>query len=480
MATRTARSVASSSPRVSITRKARHTAGAVTPAAKSPTRLQLATARAGDHPSIHALLLSVFQGPTAAEFHAQIEEPGYLPADRLVVKHGEDIVAHVRLARQTLQAGEMTLPAARFMDLATVPHLRSRGLATALLSAGERAAAERGVLVGITRTRVPSLFARHGWSVCGGQTYSSASPRAVLAEIAAARCLRREQAASSSFFQQLETPVVVRPLRRIELPAVVRLYGQQSRLHVGSPVREQAYWEWLLARGACDRIYVASTAAESTNFSALVESIVGYACVRQSRIVELVTAASEPPVAEQLLERVCADSREQDGWTIRYDGPARDPLHELLVRAGGELGSEANAASEVNMMKLFDPLRVLRLLDAEIQDRARIAELSLPVELGIDVRAVDGKNGGGKAGVLERYRIRLGGKQTQILTGSLGRNSVSLPITDLALLALGERSADKLAQTGRLVPSTAKSLTIANALFPGRRWWRPVFDDLLA
>jgi predicted acetyltransferase len=480
MATRTARSVASSSPLVSITRKARPASGPVTRAALATTRLRLAAARAGDHPSIHALLLSVFQGPTAAEFHAQVEEPGYLPSDRLVVKHGEDTVAHLRLARQTIQAGAATLPAARFMDLATVPQLRSRGLATALLSAGERAAAERGVLVGITRTRVPSLFARHGWSVCGGQTYSSASPRAVLAELSAARCLRRERAASSSLFQQAETPVIVRPLRRIELPAVVRLYDERSRLHVGAPAREQAYWEWLLARGACDRIYVASTAAEAANFSALVESIVGYACVRQSRIVELVTAPDQPLVAEQLLERACADSREQDGWTIRYDGPARDPLHDLLVRAGGEVGSETNSASDVNMMKLFDPLRVLRLLESELREQASCADLSLPAELGIDVRAVDEKTGGGTAGVLERYRICLSGKQTQILTGSLGRNSVSLPITDLAPLVLGERSADALAQTGRLTSSTAKSLTIANALFPGWRWWRPVLDDLLA
>ena len=125
----------------------------------TPPRLRLLAAKTGDHPSIHGLLVSVFHGPSLAEFQAQLDEPGYEASDRLIVKDGEEIAAHLRLARQSIQLDSVVLPAARFMDLATAPEFRSRGLATALLAAGERAAAERGVLVGVTRTKAPELFA---------------------------------------------------------------------------------------------------------------------------------------------------------------------------------------------------------------------------------------------------------------------------------------------------------------------------------
>src|SRR5688572_2190810 len=116
MAMRTARSVASAS----FTSTKSSAAHAAPVAPLGPVRLRLAAARTGDHPSIHAFLLSVFQGPSAAEFHAQLEEPGYQPSNRLLVKQGDElkkrvevkqdvearqgneIVAHLRLARQTI------------------------------------------------------------------------------------------------------------------------------------------------------------------------------------------------------------------------------------------------------------------------------------------------------------------------------------------------------------------------------------------
>src|SRR6476469_3001247 len=109
MPTRTARSVASSSSS-SLSQSPPCLVSASTAA---PPRLRLATARTGDHPSIHAFLVSVFHGPASGEFQAQLDEPGYDPADRLIVKEGDQIAAHLRLARQTIQLGSAMLPAAR-------------------------------------------------------------------------------------------------------------------------------------------------------------------------------------------------------------------------------------------------------------------------------------------------------------------------------------------------------------------------------
>src|SRR5262249_169893 len=152
------------------------------------------------------------------------------------------------------------------------------------------------------------------------------------------------------------------PLRRIDLRAVVRLYDEHIAGKFGWPQRSEVYWEWLLARGACDRMYVASTSADTADFAQMLASIVGYACVKQSRTIELITAPGREDVARYLAERVCADAREQDGWMVRHDAPAIDPLHELLRRAGGRLTLTQELSGEVFMAKLLDPLAALRAL----------------------------------------------------------------------------------------------------------------------
>src|SRR6478736_2929686 len=158
MATRTAGSVARSSSFAKPSKSRRPSdshgpatrsspagvaASSASPSAVAAPRLRLLAAKTGDQPSIHELLVSVFHGPSLGEFQAQLDEPGYAASDRLIVKDGDEIAAHLRLAKQTIHVDSEALSAARFMDLATAPEFRERGLATALIAAGERAAAER-------------------------------------------------------------------------------------------------------------------------------------------------------------------------------------------------------------------------------------------------------------------------------------------------------------------------------------------------
>jgi predicted N-acetyltransferase YhbS len=458
----------------------------------APAGLRLVPARTGDHPLIHRLLLSVFHGPSAAEFHAQIDEPGYLPSDRLVVKDRDQIAAHLRLARQTIHLGPATLPAARFMDLATAPEFRSRGFATSLLSAGLREARAAGALVALTRTAAPELFARQGWAVCGKHTFSSAPPRAVLAELGAATApLDEVSALAAGLRGPRQEPIFVRPLRRIELPAAVRLYRDESRRHNGWPVRSESYFEWLLARGACDRIYVAATCPETGDIKRLLDSIVGYAFVRQCRIVELVTAEGRDDVPRELAARACADASEEDGWQIRCDAPAGHPLHELFRRASGKLTCDQQLGGEVFMARLLDPLAVLRQTARVLAERAASAGLAPGVELGIELRGgsvdLSGKQPGTSAareqplrGVVERYRLQLRGEGIHVETGGPLKHTVVLRASDLAPLLLGEASAEDMLAIGRLRAATRTGRQLATALFPNACWWRPPLDDLLA
>jgi GNAT superfamily N-acetyltransferase len=474
MATRTARSLAASSPLHSQrpTVRSSPTSSTVTP------RLRLATAKTGDHPLIHELLVSIFHGPSLAEFQAQLDEPGYEPSDRLIVKEGDQIAAHLRLARQTIQVGSATLPVARFMDLATATEYRSRGLATALLSAGERAAAERGVLVGLTRTRVPALFAHSGWTVCGSHLFSTATPQSILAELSADAATGNEPA--SILEPPRVEPILVRPLRRIDLRAIVRLYDAQIVGRAGWPLRSESYWEWLLSRGACDRVFVATTSPDADDFDQMLAAIVGYACVRQSRIVELVTVPGRDDVARELVQRVCADTREQDGWIVRYDAPPSVALHDLFRRAGGRINVSQEVGGELFMAKLLDPLAALRQLADQLAERAAAAGLTRPVELGIELRAGAGRKTTAAAGVVERFRVQIHGKTARIETGGPSRHMIVLPYAELAPLLLGETGAETMIDTRRMKFNSRKARDLANVLLPGGLWWRPPLDDLLA
>jgi len=447
-----------------------------------PPGLRLVAARTGDHPKIHRLLLSIFHGPSPAEFHAQLEEPGYAAADRLVVKDDDEIAAHVRLARQTIQLGSQSAPIVRFMDLATAPEYRSRGLASELLAAGQRTARERGALIALTRTHAPALFAQLGWSVCGRHVFSTAASRSVLAELSAGDQRRPcdDESPATIPFQPRPTQISVRPLRRMELDAVARLYERNVAGRYGWPIRSAAYWEWLLARQSCDHIYVAARGAEPSNIAQVLDSIVGYAFVRQSRIVELVTTPDDGEVARHLAARVCADACEQDDWHLRCDAEAGHPLHELLCRAGGNLTACREVSGEVFMAKLLDPLAALRHLLGELSARARAAELPLPLEFGVELRAQGGSKTAPKTGIVERFHIQLGKRSVSASTGNLGRHFLVLREGDFAPLLLGDTGAAELEAGGRLRCSTATARTLAACLFPTGVWSRPVLDDLLA
>jgi GNAT superfamily N-acetyltransferase len=477
MSTRTARSVASGRSPSSLS--------SPRPAASAPGRLRLVSARTGDHTAIHRLLRSVFHGPSLAEFQAQLDEPGYDPANRWIVKDGEQIAAHLRLARQAIHIGSAALPATRFMDVATAPEYRGKGLASALLAAGERAAAERGVLVGLTRTRVPSLFARAGWSVCGEHCFSTAAPRPVLAELAAQSATDAASESAAGWLLPRTDAVSVRPLRRIELGALIRLYDQAAVTHCGWPLRDSAYWEWLFARGACDRAYVATSSAETAGRAALDGGICGYALVRQARMVELVTSPGRTDVARELVRRVCADATEQDEWLVRCDAPAAHPVHSLLATAGGRLTVARELNGEWFMAKLLDPLAALRALAPLLARRAADSGLTLPCELGIELRnssaaglpAIALRS---RAGVADRFRVLIGSEEASIEIGGLCRHGFVLHACELPLLILGAAGAEALLARGAARAPTPKARLLADALFPGGAWWRPPLDDLLA
>lgn len=101
-------------------------------------------ARAGDHHDIHALLVSVLHQPSSAEFQAQLDDPFYEPNDRLLVKRGNQIVAHARISNREMHLSGRLLPISSLSDLVVLPEYRGEDCALELVHAAECAMIESG------------------------------------------------------------------------------------------------------------------------------------------------------------------------------------------------------------------------------------------------------------------------------------------------------------------------------------------------
>lgn len=444
--------------------------------------LRLMPAQRGDHPAIYELLQAVFQGPTPADFQAQLEEPGYEPSDRLIVKHGKQVVAHLRLAWQTIWVDGVTLPAVRFMELATAPPYRQRGLASALVAAGEQIARQRGAAVALTRTLVQNLFARRGWSLCGQPFAATAPPRAVLAELMA-----QERAAADPIAHYLRRTrprrLVVRPLRRVELPILMRLYEQQLAGRCGWPVRSEAYWDWLVARSACDRVYVAAISTEPALGPQAAHSLFGYAFVQRARIVELAIDPSGSDAVRALIRRICLDLSEQGAWLVRCDAPPDSPIHAWFRQAGCGPVSLPAWDEATGMAKILDPLDVLTRLCLLWQRRGATLAGHRPWEVGLVLTTTTptAVANFSRPHATKRFLLTHRPEQPAKLTHNVDYpHRLILLEDDLPSLVLGDLGADGLQAAGRLRATTTNAIQLAKALFPGGLWWRPPLDDLLA
>ncbi len=438
------------------------------PAGRMP---RVRVAGAGDHPSTHQLLVSVFQEPSAAEFYAQQEDPLYEPSDRLVVKSGHQIISHLRLTQREMLFGELVLPVAGMWDVATLPEFRGRGYATELLEAADRKMQQDGAIMGLLRTKIPKFYARRGWTVCGRHCFSTSAPRDILSYLSAAEMdqARHLDARLANLIQLdgARPQMNIRLWRHVERGALMRLYRGNTQGSYGALVRNDAYWRWLISRRGYDRIYVAIEGPNKLELDDAMVPIVGYAAMKEGRIAELMTVPDHPRAASQLLARACGDAIERDYHTVRLDAPPGHPLHQTIELAGGRFRYEEVAGGEVFMVKLFDPLALLKMLLPQIHQRAKAAELARPCELGI---RYDG----------EKLRLVVSRRGVKLAAGKLGRSYLKCNRGILTQLLLGHLKAKAAAECGRLEASTQVAAETASVLFPPLPFWRPPLDDLPA
>ncbi len=418
-----------------------------------PPKFPLKPAHGGDHPAIFRFLTGIFQGPSQAEFKASLEDPFYEPRDRLLIKQGPQIVGHVHVTHRLMHFGPLQIPAAGLAQLAVLPECRGQGHADRLLAAAEAHMKKTGAMIGLIRTSSPHVFRRTGWDVCVRHSDSRADARDILSGLID-RGLRRRQ-------------LHIRPHRRWELPALMRIYDQNLSDAYGPIERTEAYWQWLTRRQAYDQIYMALDGPELMELEEISTRIVGYAVTRGERIVELMTAPNQRRAAAELLARCCRDAIEHDRHGLILHAPEKYFLHKILRDVGEVHHVHESDQGEVMMVRLLDPVKLLELFGTEFSRRARAADLPPSFELGL---AVDKR----------KYCIEFAPGKITIQTQRLGRSYLQLNVADFTRLLLGQLDWPAALADGRLSCSTALAERIGRALFPQLPMWRPPLDDLPA
>ena len=168
----------------------------------------------------------------------------------------------------------------------------------------------------------------------------------------------------------------VRPWRDVEQQALIDLYDRYARGVYGAPRRDAAYWEWLLVRRGYDQILVAAHAAadSSESFVASCKSIVGYAFVRGSDVVELVVSPEWPQAPGHLLRRVASDALERDERAVRLFHPALPDSIWNPPPPNATCGEDLRPASSHQprqFVKVLDPVGFLQCSAGALASRAR-------------------------------------------------------------------------------------------------------------
>lgn len=251
------------------------------------------------------------------------------------------------------------------------------------------------------------------------------------------------------------------------MPALMRIYHQNTAASVGPLQRSEDYWRWLIGRQAFDTLLVAIDGRDRLELAEETAPIVGYAALRQTRVVELLTAPGHPTADFQLLARACAESVERDRRDIFVQAPPGHRVHSLMTAAGGTLCQAEIDQGEVFMVKIMDPAKLLAAIAPELESRAKTADLRRGTELGLRIGSAV-------------WQVAYTQRGIRIRPGPVGRNYLAMNSAEFARLVLGHGNVCETSAAGRIHPSNKTALELAGSLFPKLPLWRPAWDDLPA
>lgn len=425
-----------------------------------PHGARIVTGNAGDHALALQLIVQSRQDVAVEDYQSGLDAPGYRASDRLLVRRDNQLLAHVHLTSHTAWFDGVRMPLVRLEDFAALPEYRQAGYEQSLLDTAESIAAAEGGVVAVVHADRPDWFQQQGWSLLRGQGHTRANARTVLAHLdaqARARLRRRRSA------------VHIRTWRHFELDEVRQIYDQTASRWWGAMFRSEACWQWLVGRRAEDQVLVAESqrkeaATNGDGGQGAEGRIVGYAVVRGSCIVEMMTLPELPSARVELLAQACRDAIDRDHHSISLYTPAADSLHELLVTASGAWIGDKTTTGPRWLVKLLSPERWVERAYPLLRDAARATGAPRPLELGI-------------AAGDQSYLLRLTRRSSRLeQVEELPAECAMCARPVFQSLLLGNLAVSAAIAGGQLRFARAETAETVAALFPPRLFWQSPLD----
>lgn len=405
----------------------------------------------GDHAAIHHLLMSLLHGPTESEFQSNLDRPGYDPGNRLLLRHGDELVGHIRLTRRHCRVGSAWVPTCELSEFAILPEYAGGIQIQRLLDSAAQQAVEEGAVILTSRARRADGFPDPRWVTCGECVCWQAPPRDLLA-----RC--------ADELQQNEAKAIhVRPWRYVEQHALCQLYEINAQHIDGAPCRDEDYWQWLLVRRGYDSILVVTTGASAEDESSLCSSddIVAYAFQRGSDIIEMMVSPDAPEASLLLVQRIAADAIERDDHQVRVFGPPTSgPWADLMNRVLPP-NEDSRRRGPSQLVRVIDhPAFIRTCWESSSRENP-------PSDCRLSLRLED---------VTMTLEVRDGA--LHLKRGKMPRAQIHARGSAVSALLLGQVDWDRVDDDPNLEASSASASRLASRLFQPVRLWRSTLDDL--
>jgi predicted N-acetyltransferase YhbS len=397
-----------------------------------------------DHEAIYQTLLHVFHGPDRESFLGALNDPSYLPEQRLLVKVDGRVVSHIHLTRRQIRFGSVELPMNGVMWVGTLPEYRGLGFAQNLMRLANDRARETGVAVQALTTGMTQFYRPLGWGTCGRQTFGQTLSRN-LPQVSDGVIEGR-----SGFWH-------VRPWRQVELNDLMALYELQYAETTGAVVRSEDYWRWMIGRKYAHVIWVACQG----------ETVRGYAFVKDHKILELAFHPAYPQALKALLGRVRAEALERAYPEVIVHAPVDHPVLDAFRAAAGKVVDQEDFEGTASMYHIPNVDLFLESILPELSRRAVEAGVALPLELGLTVGD-------------RRWLLHIEAARSRVEPDKLSRRHLTLAPATLVRLLMGHTNIDGAAEEEGFETSTATALDAARILFPIRPIWRSPLDSATA
>jgi predicted acetyltransferase len=418
---------------------------------------------AGDHALVLQLLVETRHAPLGEDFQSRLDEPSYQPSDRLLVRRDKSLVAHVHITSHVGWFERQRVPVVKFEDFAALPEFGHAGYDGELLESAEAIAASEGAVLAVAHAEAPEQFLRRGWSLLRGQGRTRANARSVLAHLDAQDASRKKRK---------KPPLEIRTWRHIELDAIREVYDATAADLWGPMIRSEEAWQWVIGRKAQDQILIAVDihgASPEDSARDLLNAggrVVGYAVVRGSLIIEMLSLPDFAGARTQLLARACQDAMDRDHQSISINTPASDPLHELLVMAGGAWLGDGAASNPRWLVKLLAPEKWVDRFYGAWHERARVAGVQRPFEIGIKA---DGEN----------YRFTLTRRSSRFeRVDALSESWIECSRATMESLLVGNLSVPTAATHDRIKLSRPELAAELSAVFAPRLFWQSALESM--